>query len=968
VEKRSLKFNEEDELNAYFASDAMVSKVRELVEQLRELDASVQADDVDSRLTALRAQAVRSLRDKSDLFEDDGNVIKFGPRHRFSVNTQELDLTIIPRQGVLAVHLTGTDYYEDIEIPELIDLQHVWEIGVPSETQAIYRGEYLAGQILHDATGTQAEVSIAALRNAIEDAAALEQIVREYAAPRYRDGYERGIHDHDAALLLKHLVPMLERGDLLRFDPASRGLAQVFWANIKGCAQAESNRRSPIKSWTERAQSAGQLQSVFSSTRAVELLVDDIGAAMQAFLDEHPIDAPAHVRRRAAEYLVAELGRERTQFITSKYAQRLVDDLKQNLEEGVWRKYKAALRELQGRPADRYYMTRAWLEALVTGKELRELERFIPEAVALINVEQRLDRRETQTDLQISIEDLLGQHPNINDGVIDLTLDEFLARHDRHRNIVIPDYERFLELRHRCIGEQRARLRIDELRARPLSSFVRNRLINEVYLPIIGDNLAKQIGTVGEDKRSDLMGLLMMISPPGYGKTTLMEYVANRLGLIFVKVNCPSLGHDVMSLDPSQAPNATARQELEKVNLAFEMGNNVMLYLDDIQHTHPEFLQKFISLCDGTRRIEGVWKERTRTYDMRGRKFCVVMAGNPYTESGEMFKVPDMLANRADIYNLGDILGGKEEQFALSYVENALTSNAVLAPLAMRDMDDVYRFARRAQGEEVASTDFSHHYSAAEANEITGIVSKMFVIRDVVLKINQEYIASAAQDDRYRVEPPFKLQGSYRNMNKMVEKISAVMVEDELMQVVADHYLGEAQLLTTGAEANLLKLAELRGNMTDIQRDRWEAIKADFLRNKAMGGDDADVGGRMVAQLMDLVGSVEALEKAAVQAGKQGAGSRKASGKDLQIVNQSLERLGELIAANRPNVEVVNQPVPGMDRVLAVLADTIEHSFMPLVRHMDKKLEVDLGIHYKIADIAGEIRSLRAELLKEQRS
>jgi hypothetical protein len=39
---------------------------------------------------------------------------------------------------------------------------------------------------------------------------------------------------------------------------------------------------------------------------------------------------------------------------------------------------------------------------------------------------------------------------------------------------------------------------------------------------------------------------------------------------------------------------------VEKVNLALEMGNNVMLYLDDIQHTNPEFLQKFISLCDGS--------------------------------------------------------------------------------------------------------------------------------------------------------------------------------------------------------------------------------------------------------------------------------------------------------------------------------------------------------------------------------
>ena len=162
-----------------------------------------------------------------------------------------------------------------------------------------------------------------------------------------------------------------------------------------------------------------------------------------------------------------------------------------------------------------------------------------------------------------------------------------------------------------------------------MTSFVRNRLINEVYLPLIGDNWAKQLGAAGQGKRTDTMGLLLLISPPGYGKTTLMEYVANVLGLVFMKVNGPSIGHAVTSLDPAQAPDATARQEVEKINLAFEMGENVMLYLDDIQHTNPELLQKFISLCDGTRRVEGVWKGQTRTYDLKGRKFCIVMAGNP---------------------------------------------------------------------------------------------------------------------------------------------------------------------------------------------------------------------------------------------------------------------------------------------------------------------------------------------------
>ena len=164
------------------------------------------------------------------------------------------------------------------------------------------------------------------------------------------------------------------------------------------------------------------------------------------------------------------------------------------------------------------------------------------------------------------------------------------------------------------------------------------------------------------------MGLLLLISPPGYGKTTLMEYIANRLGLIFMKINGPAIGHEITSVDPSTASHSGAKEELKKLNLAFEMGDNVMIYLDDIQHCNPEFLQKFISLCDGQRKIEGIYNGQPKTYDFRGKRVCVIMAGNPYTESGDKFQIPDMLANRADIYNLGDIIGDTATEFKLSYI------------------------------------------------------------------------------------------------------------------------------------------------------------------------------------------------------------------------------------------------------------------------------------------------------------
>ena len=451
---------------------------------------------------------------------------------------------------------------------------------------------------------------------------------------------------------------------------------------------------------------------------------------------------------------------------------------------------------------------------------------FVREAAVLLAFERAVDReRSSAATTDAIVTGLLGSHARITGGAMHLAIDELVARLAPFVATRVPRFRALRKTKSAVLERARGRLRMDEWRPRVLTSFVRNRLIDQVYLPLVGANLAKQIGAVGDKKRTDLMGMLLLVSPPGYGKTTLMEYVASKLGLVFMKVNGPAIGHDVTSLDPADAKTATARQEVEKINLAFEMGNNVMLYLDDIQHTSSELLQKFISLCDGQRRVEGVWKGQSRTYDLRGKKFCVVMAGNPYTESGARFQIPDMLANRADTYNLGDILGGAEQLFAESYVENALTSNTALAPLATREPADVGKLVRMARGEEVALTDLAHGYSAAEVEEILGVLKRMMKVQDLLLDVNKEYIASASQDDAFRNEPPFKLQGSYRNMNKLAEKVVAAMNDAELERLIDDHYASESQTLTTGAEQNLLKLAELRGRMTDAQTARWKEIK-----------------------------------------------------------------------------------------------------------------------------------------------
>jgi hypothetical protein len=77
--------------------------------------------------------------------------------------------------------------------------------------------------------------------------------------------------------------------------------------------------------------------------------------------------------------------------------------------------------------------------------------------------------------------------------------------------------------------------------------------------------------------------------------------------------------------------------------------------------------------------------------------------------------------------------------------------------------------------------------------------------------------------------------------------------------MIDDHYVGEAQTLTSGAEANLLKLAELRGQLTPEQAARWAEVKQGFLREQALGGAEDDPMSRAVGAvglLADRVGEI----------------------------------------------------------------------------------------------------------------
>ncbi|MGR5109372.1 DNA repair ATPase [Vibrio jasicida] len=821
VEKRVERFDDVAGLNSYFATDAMVLKLQQLSQTIRELGDSVKADSVDAKLKSLQDQSLRALRDNQDIFEKGGTVLRLG-KHRFSVNQQPLDLSLVDQSGELALHISGTDFYQAVEDKAFLDLQTVSRLDVASESEDVYRAEYLAYLILHQASINQDGQSLETLYEALKEDK-LNELVQRFAAPRYREGYVKGIHDHDAVNILRKVLPVYQQAGLLRYSQTARSKA-ILWLLEQDADQ--------IDHYQQQAQNAKLLREHLNASQAYQELQKQL------------VDSLNDDQHEAADYLAQLLSEQDWQIEVSQDSLSLCEDYLQFRRSLGWQPQPLSFIES-------FNDHHQWLSAYTTKKQYGQA--FACEAATVAVVNTLSEKRLASVDFSLvcHVEGLLGEHTRISKGSLELVLDDFIQRNEHHRSSVVPNFEAYLSQRTQLLSSVKEDFRLSEFKPRPLTSFVRNKLISESYLPLIGDNFAKQMGTLGDKKRTDLMGMLLLISPPGYGKTTLIEYVAHKLGLVFMKINGPSIGHQATSLDPADAPDQNAAREIEKINLAFEMGNNVLLYLDDIQHTHPEFLQKFISLCDGTRRIEGTWKGKTKTYDMRGKKFAVVMAGNPYTESGEAFRIPDMLANRADIYNLGDMLSDQKSIFDLSFIENSLTSNNVLAPLATRDLNDLYRFVRMAEGENIALSEMSHSYSAIESGEIVTTLQKLIMAQQIVLKVNQQYIKSAATADQYRVEPPFKLQGSYRNMNKLAEKISSVMTDQEMNTLLQDHYQGEAQTLAAGTEENLLKLAELRGDMTDEQQARWSEIKEGYQRQQMMG-DSEDRAGQVVQQLAML--------------------------------------------------------------------------------------------------------------------
>ncbi len=836
IQNRISKFKEVSEINGYYASDLMIEKLRNIVKELVELDDSVKADTIQSQLKSMKEEAIRQLKDKTELFVDGANIIKFGV-HQFSVNTQPCELTTVFKDEELYFHLTGTNFYEKVNHTELSNYKDLWNQSIPSENNDVYRSEFLACKVFNNSL-----LGLNGKLNSLSEDDALEHI-REFMGQRYNEGYVKGVHDLDAGIIVKELIELNKSAGLLKYSTNARACACLFWNKFT---------HPDLKDYYyKQLKGVGALIKLFPDSQEFADIIDELKSKIEAFLTETKL-FDLILAEEAATYLFHEVIHDDSFIIDNEAAtfyRDFTDYLRLNSATDI---FNQSIQELKEVPASQFRLIIKWLKAYMSADNKLQYSQYVNEVSVLLLLGNYDKKNIVKAQLTKQLAGFQGNHSIIKEGTYQFDYNQFISRLKKFEINIYSRYNLYVNLKKGLIDDFEDSLRLNEFKPRVLSSFVRNKLIDKVYLPIIGDNLAKQMGTAGENKRTDLMGMLLLISPPGYGKTTLMEYLASRLGIIFMKINGPAIGHSVTSLDPAEASNASAREELNKLNLSFEMGDNVMIYLDDIQHCNPEFLQKFISLCDAQRKIEGVYKGKSKTYDFRGRKVCVVMAGNPYTESGDKFQIPDMLANRADIYNLGDILGDTSDIFNMSYIENSLTSNQVLNQLASKSHNDIYPILKLAETGNKDGLEFEANHTPAQISDYVNIIKKLIKVRNVISEVNQQYIASAAQAEEYRTEPPFKLQGSYRNMNKIAEKVVAIMNDEELDSLILSHYEGESQTLTSGAEANMLKFKEIFNKLTDQELQRWNDIKATFCKNLKLKAG----GNNQMSQVVESMGSI----------------------------------------------------------------------------------------------------------------
>jgi hypothetical protein len=493
LELRAAKLADRGAVDAFFASDGLALKVRRSIEELATIGEQGRSSELAIALEGSKERARRGATDRSELMAE--GMVRIG-RHSIGTNNEPFELRLVPDDvdgRGFQLRLAGTELRIPLPDERLAEYHDLADQIYPSETTVFSRALFLAFEAVHG-------------NHLTTDA------IRAFAATRLGDGYEPGVHDVDADAIAQRLRPSLAAPGAW-CSGVTRAVTARWWQSL------DQRVRDSLSRSMRAVASLGP-------GRAMDALIAEHGPSLEAFASEEGLadsfeadDAFAVLLETVGALSMSRQGADRGDDLARWTRDHNIDVKTATLGELTRWAFDTHPNEGVGRAAEA-----AW----------RVLDSSAPifDAPAVVTVTG-----------------LSSTHATIIDGALTIDVAESGSLLRKYKRFGLTRFQEFQTARREELSGWRAKLAVDRLRPRVLSSFVRNRLVDEVYLPLLGDNLARQLGMNGPSQ-----GLLLLTSPPGYGKTTLIEYLVDLLGFALVKINGPALGPHVTSLDPAAAP------------------------------------------------------------------------------------------------------------------------------------------------------------------------------------------------------------------------------------------------------------------------------------------------------------------------------------------------------------------------------------------------------------------------------
>jgi hypothetical protein len=196
-------------------------------------------------------------------------------------------------------------------------------------------------------------------------------------------------------------------------------------------------------------------------------------------------------------------------------------------------------------------------------------------------------------------------------------------------------------------------------------------------------------------------------------------------------------------------------------------------------------------------------------------------------------------------------------------------------------------------------------------------------------------------------------------MNRLAEKILPILNDQEVDELVIDHYKSESQTLTTGAEANLLKFKEMFSLLSQEEEVRWNEIKKTLKRNQLLGSaDQSDPVGRVVAQLTSFQEGLGSIQTTLEQ--KLNPEKTQDLSIDLNPLVEQLGCIGEKLASSMTN-SVAGNLKKNEQQASLELTSEINNKF-ELIKNVILKTTLDelcLDLPAEFIDIVSYTRQLR---------